>query len=96
MDCRFGRSILNQDSISVQYHEPQTNKNGNCVKHFQVLQFEWTAIAVNYTNESRQQSHWNYIHQFESILVTHNSICGIFSMYYNGGNMRHLLLEWTS
>ena len=57
MDCRFGRSILNQDSISVQYHEPQTNKNGNCVKHFQVLQFEWTAIAVNYANESRQQNH---------------------------------------
>ena len=88
MDIRFGRSMHHSN---IQYHiisylESQMNYNRNCLNNFQLSQFEWIVIVVDSSIQSRQQNHWNYIDQFESIPMIHNSICGMISIYYSHNN----------
>ena len=82
MDCRFGRSHYS----NTQYQFNTSNHKWNvwnCMIHFQLSQFEWIVIVVDCSIQIRQQNHWNYIHQFQSIPMIHNSICGMISMCHS-------------
>ena len=51
------------------------------MNHFQQYLLEWIVIEVDSSIQIRLQNHRNSIHQFASIPMIHNSICGMISIH---------------